>query len=154
MGLLIDSTVLIHAEREAQTPEDMVRELLDRFGDIELAISVMTAAELFHGCWRADTPARKARRTDFVESVLSAIPAIPISLPIARLFGQLDASLRQSGETIPTSDLLIASTALARDDEMVTDNDRHFRRIPGLVVHRYPSEHRGGRSVGSAGKRR
>jgi tRNA(fMet)-specific endonuclease VapC len=100
-----------------------------------MAISVMSAGELFHGCWRADSPARRARREEFVESILSVIPAVPISLDVMRVFGQVDAMLRASGVPLPTSDLLIACTALSRGDEVATGNRRHFHRVPGLEVH-------------------
>ncbi len=135
MGLLIDSTALIHAERRRRTPEQLIQNLIDRFGDIELAISVMSAGELFHGCWRADTAARRAQRGEFVEAVLSAIPAVPISLAVMRVFGEIDAKLSTAGERIATSDLLIACTVLSRGDEIATGNVRHFGRVPGLVVH-------------------
>ena len=135
MGLLIDSTVCIHAERSRQTPAELITELMDRWRDPELGVSVMSAAELFHGCWRADTPARRASREEFVEAILSGIPAVPITLPVARVFGELDARLSAAGRRIPTSDLLIASTALSRGDEIVTGNPRHFDRVPGLTVH-------------------
>lgn len=138
MGLLIDSTLLIHAERSGLTPEQLVARVLDEWGDIELAISAMSAGELFHGCWRADTAARRARREEFVESLLSAIPVIPLDLGIMRVFGEIDARLRAKGTTVPTSDILVGSTALARGDGIVTGNVRHFRRIPGLTVHRWP----------------
>ena len=134
MGLLIDSTAFIHAERRRRTPEQLVQDLIDRFGDIELAISVMSAGELFHGCWRADTAARRAQREEFVEAVLSAIPAVPISLAVMRVFGEIDATLSAAGERIATSDLLIACTALSRGDEIATGNVRRFGRVPGLVV--------------------
>lgn len=39
------------------------------------------------------------------------------------------------GTRRPTSDLLIASTALSRRDELVTGNVRHFRSILRLIVH-------------------
>lgn len=134
MGLLIDSTVVVHAERRRQSPADLVAELLDRWGDVELSLSVMSAAELFHGCWRADTAARRARREEFVESVIAAIPVVPVTLAVARVFGQLDAKLSAMGRRVPTSDLLIASTALVKGDEVVTGNPRHFDHVPGLTV--------------------
>ncbi len=134
MGLLIDSTLLVRAERKTQTPAQLVEELISRWGDAELALSVMSAGELFHGCWRADTPARRARREEFVEAVLAAIPAAPITLEVMRVFGQVDAALSTAGTRIPTSDLLIAATALARDDQVVTGDPRHFDRVPGLTV--------------------
>ncbi|MGH7571958.1 MAG: PIN domain-containing protein [Gemmatimonadota bacterium] len=135
MGLLIDSTALIHAERKRQAPADFVAELMERWHDPELGVSVMSAAELFHGCWRADTPARRARREEFVEAILAVIPVASITLAVARLFGQIDARLSGEGRRIPTSDLLIASTALTRGDAIVTGNERHFNRVPGLEVH-------------------
>jgi tRNA(fMet)-specific endonuclease VapC len=135
LGLLIDSTVFIHAERNRQSPEDLVQDIVARLGDVELALSVMSAGELLHGCWRADTPARRARREEFVEAVLAAIPAVAITLPVMRVFGEVDARLTANGERLPTSDLLIACTALSRGDEIVTGNRRHYDRVPGLVVH-------------------
>jgi len=51
VGLLIDSTLFMYAERRSRTPEQLVSDLADRFGEVELAMSVMSADELFHGCW-------------------------------------------------------------------------------------------------------
>lgn len=135
MGLLIDSTTLISAERKHQSPDELIRTLVDRWGGRELALSVMSAAELFHGCWRADTPARRALREDFVETMLAVVPVVPVTLAVARAFGELDATASAAGRRLPTSDLLIAATALCRGDEVVTGNLRHFRSVPGLVVH-------------------
>ena len=58
-----------------------------------------------------------------------------MSLPVARVFGELDAKAAANGRRLPTSDLLIASTALCRGDDILTGNLRHFRDITGLVVH-------------------
>lgn len=95
----------------------------------------MSAGELFHGCWRANTPARRARRQEYVEALLAAIPVVDLTLPVMRIFGEIDAGLRAGGTRVPTSDLLIASTALSRQDEIVTGNSRHFRQVPGLTAH-------------------
>ena len=137
MGLLIDSTAFISAERQRQTPEQLIAEVMDRWGDVELATSVISAGEFFHGRWRADTPSRRARREEFVEAILAAVPVVPITLPIARLFGEIDARMSTDGRRIPTSDLLIACTALWRGDEIVIGNFRHFDRVPGLTVHHF-----------------
>ena len=83
------------------------------------------------------TPRRRAAREEFVEAILAAVPAVPITVPIMRIFGRLDADLVSKGRRLPTSDLLIASTVLSRDDRIVTGNLRHFRRIPGLAVREY-----------------
>lgn len=84
MGLLIDSTLLITAERERLTPADLVGGVLERWGDVELAISVISAAELLHGCWRAVSAPRRARREESVEAILAAVPVVDVTLPVAR----------------------------------------------------------------------
>ena len=132
---MIDSTVLVSAERSRQSPEELIQALVDRWGDQQLAVSVISARELFHSRWRADSPARRARREEFVEQMLSVVPVIPVTLAVARAFGELDARAIRGGRRLPTSDLLIAATALCRGDEVVTGNLRHFRSVPGLVVH-------------------
>lgn len=137
MGFLIDSTACIHAERHRHTPEELVSEIMERWGDAELWVSVMSAAELFHGCWRADHPSRRAQREEFVEALLAAIPVLPVNLTIARVVGQIDAQLTAAGQRIPTSDLLIAATALSRGDTIVTADARHFDRVTGLTVHHF-----------------
>jgi hypothetical protein len=87
------------------------------------------------GALRADSPARRARREEFVEALLAALPVVPLTLPVMRVFAGIDAGLRAAGSRLPTSDLLIASTAISRGDEIVTGNVRHFERIAGLSVH-------------------
>lgn len=137
MGLLIDSTVFVTAERRQETASDVVAGILQEYGDVDLALSVMSAGELIHGCWRADSAPRRARREEFVESILAAIPVVPLTLAIARLYGELDARFTARGRRLPTSDLLIASTALYRGDELLSGTPRHFARIPELTVRRY-----------------
>jgi len=72
-----------------------------------------------------------------VEAIIAAIPVVPITLPIMRIFGEIDGRLSAAGQRLPTSDLLIACSALARNDEIVTGNVRHFDRVPRLVVHSF-----------------
>ena len=47
-------------------------------------------------------------------------------------FGRLRVALRRQGITVSPPGLMIASTALAHDLIVVTDNTRHFAVIPGL----------------------
>lgn len=97
-------------------------------------ISVMTAAELVHGVWRAHTPAVRARREEFVEEIFARIPVRPVSLRVARIAGQIDARARVKGVTIPTADLFIGVTALEPGFAIATRNLRRFRLIRGLRV--------------------
>lgn len=80
------------------------------------------------------SPARKARREAFVEAVLEAIPVLPFDLLAARVHARLSAELAAAGRSIGAHDLLIAATALAHGYAVATENPKHFRAVPGLVV--------------------
>ncbi len=56
LGLILDSSVIIAAERNRQTVEQLLTAVGQEFGELEIAISAVTLAELVHGVARAKTP--------------------------------------------------------------------------------------------------
>lgn len=56
LGLILDSSVIIAAERKRQTVEQLLTSVAQAFGEMEIAISAVTLAELVHGVARANTP--------------------------------------------------------------------------------------------------
>lgn len=130
MGLLIDSNVLIAAERGLFSLPDWATTL----PDTPMALSAITASELLHGVHRAKEPSIAQKRLRFVEYILDLFPVIPFDLQIARVHAQLWADLQTKGQSIGAHDLLIAATARTLDYGVVTGNEREFRRIPGLQV--------------------
>ncbi|WP_437839932.1 hypothetical protein [Sorangium sp. So ce1153] len=70
MGALIDSSVLIAAERGKLDLEQVLRD----HGDEPVAIAMITASELLHGVHRAVEPSQRARREAFVERLLGHCP--------------------------------------------------------------------------------
>lgn len=133
MALLIDTDLLIDRERGAGTPA--VEDLL---GDEERAISVITMSELLHGVLRA-TGDRRARRRAFVEHLLGALQAIPITEPVARVHAEIWAELSEGGNVIGAHDLWIAATAVAHGLGVATRNAEEFQRVRGLRVIAPPS---------------
>ncbi|NCD34484.1 MAG: type II toxin-antitoxin system VapC family toxin [Spartobacteria bacterium] len=133
MGILIDSSVLIHCERSGSDIQSYVAGRED-----ELAfLSVVTASELLHGVHRAVDTTTKNRRLSFVEGVLASIPVLPVDLAVARSHAQLWAELVQQGQMIGLHDSWIAATCLAHGLQMVTHNIREFERVPGLDVQKW-----------------
>jgi tRNA(fMet)-specific endonuclease VapC len=53
---------------------------------------------------------------------------------IAPTFGSLKARMAAAGTTLDDFDLIIASTALAHNLTLVSNNERHFGRIEGLKL--------------------
>src|SRR5207249_8402153 len=68
-GLVLDSSVLVAAERARLTTPEVLRNIraTAEVGDAPIVISVMTVAELAHGIYRANTPERRERRRQFVD---------------------------------------------------------------------------------------
>jgi predicted nucleic acid-binding protein len=134
MGLILDSSVLITAERDGQNARQTLVAISSKVGNAEIGISVVTLVELAHGAARADTSQRKAKRQQFIQELLLALPVHPVTVPIALRTGRLDGENQAKGTRVPLSDLLIGATALELGYSVATGNLRHFRMISGLDV--------------------
>jgi predicted nucleic acid-binding protein len=134
MGLILDSSVVIAAERRRDTPEQLVQQIMNLAGDQEAGLSSIGLTELVHGIYRADSVQRQLRRRSFVEELRFAFTIYPYTAETATLAGQIDGEQMAKGVTIPFSDLLIGATALSLGFSMMTVNVRHFDKIPNLHV--------------------
>lgn len=134
MGLVLDSTVLITAERQGQNARALIKDLLQSIGDTEIALSVITLIELSHGAARADTLQRRDNRERFIDELLAVVPVHPVSVSIALRAGKIDGERQAQGIRIALADLLIGVTALELGYEVATGNPRHFAQIPGVTV--------------------
>ncbi|HTJ43773.1 MAG TPA: PIN domain-containing protein [Kofleriaceae bacterium] len=129
MGLLIDSTVFIAAERGKL---DLRARLESRSTDW-VGIAAITASELLHGVHRADSDERRRTRETFVESILASMPVVAFDLVVARVHSRLHAELLAKGAPVGLHDLQIAATAIAFDHVVVTGDTKSFPRITGLT---------------------
>ena len=134
MGLILDSSVLIKAERQGQNARQMLTAISRTAGNTDIAISVVTLIELAHGAARADTAQRKAKRYQFIQELLMALPIHPVTVPIALRVGQIYVENQAKGVRLPLADLLIGVTALDLGYSVATGNLRHFQLVPGLSV--------------------
>lgn len=134
MGLILDSSAVIAAERRGETVEQLIQRVLETTGDQEAALSAIGLTELIHGIHRADTAERRTRREAFIEALVKVVKVYPYTTETARLAGKIDAEQRAKGVIIPFEDLLIGATALSLGYSVGTVNLRHFGKVPGLAV--------------------
>lgn len=134
MGLILDSSVLVAAERQGKNARQMLASISAKTGDTEIAVSVVTLIELAHGVARANTPERKAQRRQFLQELQIALPIHLITASLAVRTGEMDGENQARGVRLPISDLLIGVTALELGYGLATANVRHFQMIPGLTV--------------------
>lgn len=134
MGLILDSRVVITAERRGETLERLIERIVRVTGDQEAALSAVGSTELVHGIYRAPTLELRVRRESFLNELLTDLTVYPFTKETAMLAGKLDGEQQSQGVVIPFGDLLIGATALALGYSVLTANVRHFERIPGLSV--------------------
>jgi tRNA(fMet)-specific endonuclease VapC len=71
---------------------------------------------------------------ELIDELVSWVTVLDFGHAAGALFGRIKAELRQSGKPINDSDLFIAATAISHDLVLVTNNLRHFERIPFLRI--------------------
>jgi tRNA(fMet)-specific endonuclease VapC len=96
----------------------------------ELCVSAITVAELRFGADKRQS--RKIHRA--IEGFLSGVEVLVFDSVAAKTFGSVAASLAGAGVPIGQMDTLIASHAISVNATLVTNNERHFSRVPGLRV--------------------
>ena len=134
MGLILDSSVLVAAERQGKNARQMLAAISTKTGDTQIAISVVTLIELAHGAARADSAERRSMRQQFIQELLTALPIHPVTAAVALRVGQIDGENQSRGIRIPLADLLIGVTALDLGFSVASANVRHFRLVPGLSI--------------------
>jgi tRNA(fMet)-specific endonuclease VapC len=134
VGIILDSSAIIAAERRGRTVREILEQVKAVQGEIEIGVSVVTIAELVHGAYRTKTEAQQQRRLEFIERLSGEVPVHPVTLAIARLAGRIEGQQEARGIQFAFEDLLIGATALHLGCEVATLNLRDFQRIPGLTV--------------------
>lgn len=134
MGLILDSSVLVGAERQGKNARQMLTLVRQQIAETEIGISVLFLVELAHGAARANTSERKARQQTFLAELQLALPAYPVTVAVALRAGRLDGENRERGVHLALADLLIGVTALELGHSVATANLRDFQRIPDLLV--------------------
>ena len=126
MGLIIDTDVWVLAEKSISPLN------LEKWAAHGGAfMSSITASELLVGVERANTAQRKAFRAAFVENLLTHIPVLEFSLPVARTHARMIAALPKN-VTASAHDTLIAATAIHHGYHLLTRNIADFKFFAGL----------------------
>jgi predicted nucleic acid-binding protein len=134
MGLILDSSVVIAAERRGDTVEKLIEWVVSVAGDQVAALSAVGLTELAHGIYRAQNPEIRQRRQAFIDDLLRALVVYPYTTATALLAAKIDGEQQAKGVKIPFGDLLVGVTALELGFSVLTVNVRHFRIIPGLQI--------------------
>lgn len=95
------------------------------------ATTSITAGELLYGAARKGSPSLEARISQLLTGYL---PILPFDLDAAHAYASTRADLVAAGTPLSDADLRIAAICLSRGLTLVTGNERHFTRVPGLRI--------------------
>ncbi len=128
MRYLLDTNICIYIAKRRPA------EVLSRLSQLhpgDVGMSVVTFFELVYGACKSQRVDENLERITHLERL---IPAQPLDTNAARHYGQMRVELETQGTPIGAYDLLIAAQALSLGLTLVTNNEREFRRVPGLRV--------------------
>ncbi len=96
-----------------------------------LYVTAITVSELVYGAHKSD---RASAHLVQVDLLLDSVTILPFGEQPARRCGEIKDALRRLGSAIAEPDLQIASIALHHALRLVSHNQRHFARVPGLTL--------------------
>ena len=139
MGVVIDTSALVAAERRAPAAAARRETWAEVLGPLASEIAVLPAvvyAELLVGVELADTPRRAAERRARIDALAARIPIAEFDAGIAEVWARLFARPSRAGQLIPANDLAVAATALHLGFRVLVgpDDERHFQAVEGLQV--------------------
>ena len=124
---LLDTDTIIYSLKGEQ---NVVQNLAIHMND-PLKISVIVLLELYYGAYKSQ---KKNSNLAKVRHIEKSFDAIPVDFLISETFGMLKSQLESKGTPLDDFDLIIAATALAHNLTLVSNNEKHFRRIEGLKL--------------------
>jgi len=93
MGIILDTSVLIEAERR----EFEIDKFTENREEEIFGLSVITVSELLHGVHRADSAIRRLKRSAYVEKAIELFPIYVFEISIARIYAELWSDLAKKG---------------------------------------------------------
>lgn len=103
----------------------------------EVVLCDVVNAELYYGAYKSS---RQSDNLDLFEEFFGEFLSLPFDGKVAKIYGEVRASLERKGTPIGSYDLQIAAIALTHNLTLVTHNTREFSRVDGLRLEDWEAE--------------
>lgn len=121
-NILIDTSIIIEHFRKSDKQTSTLYRIVDLYN---LHLSTIAEFELWAGATDA------AKRHD-IETILKLCKILPFTSDVAQQASTIYQFLRPQNLLIDIRDIFIAATSLTFDLPLLTLNQKHFTRIPGV----------------------
>jgi predicted nucleic acid-binding protein len=129
-GLILETTFLIDLERELDKGEQGPTQNFLAAHETDSLFTTFTVAGEMAAGFSIDARTRW-------EQYIEPFKVLPCTTDVCWQYGQTFIYLQANGMLIAANDLWIAATALAFQKPIVTRNQRHYGRVPGLKLLTY-----------------
>ena len=127
MNYLLDTDTCIYWLKGNEDIEEKAWKV----GLSKISISFVTLSELYYGAYKSRRVEQNLANIGILKSKLSLMDS---NASICDVFGKLKAMLEKDGKIIDDADLFIAACAVDINATLVTNNEKHFKRIKELKV--------------------
>lgn len=133
MRILLDTNVVSELQRSQSHPR--VRAALEQAPAADLALSVISLGELEKGVALLEEGLKKTLLAAWLQELQGAFAAriLPITAPVAALWGRAAAAARRRGLAVSVEDGLIAATARHHGLVVYSRNSRDLTRMGATV---------------------
>lgn len=128
MRYLLDTNICIYLIKKKPLK---VLERLRSLNISDVAVSSVTMAELEYGVAKSSRP---DQNRDALTEFTAPLEIVQFDAVAAYHYGQIRTYLELRGTPIGSMDMLIAAHAISLSYILVTNNEREFERVPGLLI--------------------
>src|SRR3990167_7028325 len=125
---LLDTNICIYIAKQKPLS------VLKKFEQIEVGdvgMSIVTYGELLYGAQKSHHPKKTLL---ILDELVSLIPPLPMSIQVAKYYGDVLSKLEKQGKPIGNNDLWIAAHALTLELVLITNDMKEFARVPHLKI--------------------
>jgi predicted nucleic acid-binding protein len=127
MKYLLDTDTLIYFMKGRPS----VVEAFGRVNEEELCTSILNHSELLYGAFYSEQQKQNLKK---IYQLFEYIDLVPYDEEASQIFAEQKVNLRKNGIALMDFDLMIGSVALRHELILVSNNQKHFEKIPGLQL--------------------
>ena len=127
MKYLLDTNICVYFLKQNA-------KIVDKIASVpadDLAISCFNLTELLYGAYNSEHVDKNLERVRYIENT---IEVMPFDRKAIENYAAIKSTLKKQGKLIDDFDILIAAVALSNEMILVTNNEKHFERIPDLII--------------------
>ncbi|RBQ31611.1 PIN domain nuclease [Arcobacter sp. FW59] len=125
--MILDSDILIYFLKGNTKIVDEVLKLSNQ----ELFITRINYTELLYGAYNSTKVEENLKK---IRPFLEKFTILEFDEISSEIFAKIKSKLKKDGNIIADMDLMIASICIANDQELATNNHKHFERIKDLKI--------------------